>query len=179
MTVTQEVARLEVMPMRDLKERYTEVFGEPCRSGNRRFLVRRIAWRLQAIREGGLTERALARAVELADDADLRVRPPTGAIPTTPDTPVRTGGRVAVAPVASPRDPRLPAAGTAIRREYKGRKLVVKVLDDGFEFEGQRFRSLTAVAKKITGTNWNGMHFFGLTAPTPPTATATATEGKP
>ncbi len=163
MTITQEVARLEVMPMRDLKERYTEVFGEACRSGNRRFLVRRIAWRLQAIREGGLTERALKRAAELADDADLRVRPPSGAIPPASETLVRTGTRVAIAPVASPRDPRLPAPGTAIRREYKGRNLVVKVLDDGFEFEGQRYRSLTAVAKKVTGTNWNGMHFFGLT----------------
>ena len=74
--ITQEVARLEVMPMADLKERYTEVFGEPCRSGNRRHLVRRIAWRRQAIREGGLSERAQRRAAELADDADLRVRPP-------------------------------------------------------------------------------------------------------
>jgi hypothetical protein len=171
MTITQEVARLEVMPMRDLKERYTEVFGEPCRSGNRRHLVRRIAWRLQAIREGGLTQRALARAAELADDADLRVRPPKGAIPPTPtsDTPVRTG-RADVAPISS-RDPRLPKAGTVLKRSYKGRALVVKVLEAGFEFEGERYRSLTAVARKVTGSGWNGMHFFGLTTPT--------TEGKP
>ena len=160
--ITQEVARLEVMPMAALKERYAEVFGEPCRSGNRRFLVRRIAWRLQAIREGGLSERAQRRAAELADDADLRVRPPKGIIPVTSDTVVRTG-RVAIGPIASPRDSRLPAPGTAIRRQYKGRTLVVKVLDTGFEFEGERYRSLSAIAKKVTGANWNGMHFFGLT----------------
>ena len=158
--IAQEVARLEVMPMAALKERSTEVFGEPCRSGNRRHLVRRIAWRLQAIREGGLSERAQRRAAELADDADLRVRPPGGAI--TSDTVVRTGARV-VAPVTS-RDPRLPAPGRAIRREYKSRTLVVKVLETGFEFEGERYRSLSAIARKVTGTNWNGMHFFGLTA---------------
>lgn len=160
--ITQEIARLEVMPMAALKERYTEVFGEPCRSGNRRHLVRRIAWRLQAIREGGLTERALARAAELADDADVRVRPPKGAMGVDAGSPPKGGARAVVAPVASPRDPRLPAPGTAIRRNYRGRVLVVKVLDAGFEFEGERYRSLSAVAKKVTGTNWNGMHFFGL-----------------
>ena len=170
--IAQEVARLEVMPMAALKERYTEVFGESCRSGNRRHLVRRIAWRLQSIREGGLSERALRRAAELADDADLRVRPPTGAIPdggvASSDARVRSDAR-AIAP-ATDRDPRLPSPGTAIRRQYKGRALVVKVLDSGFEFEGERYRSLSAVARKVTGTNWNGMHFFGLN--TPPTTEA-------
>lgn len=170
MTITQEVARLEVMPMRDLKERYTEVFGEACRSGNRRFLVRRIAWRLQAIREGGLSERALKRAAELADDADMRVRPPKGAIvePAASRGASRPA-RADVAPITA-RDPRLPRAGTVLKRSYKGRGLVVKVLDEGFEFEGERYRSLTAVARKVTGTGWNGMHFFGLTS---------TAEGKP
>lgn len=155
--IAREVARLESMPMADLKERYAEVFGEPCRSGNRRHLVRRIAWRVQAIREGGLTERALKRAAALADDADLRVRPPKGLIDHAPR------GRTVVAPM-TPRDPRLPSPGTVVRRVYKGRTLLVTVLDDGFEFGGQRYRSLSAVAREVTGSAWNGMHFFGLTA---------------
>jgi hypothetical protein len=49
-----------------------------------------------------------------------------------------------------------------ITRDYKGRKLLVSVLDDGFEFEGRKFRSLSAIAKEVTGSHWNGVHFFGL-----------------
>ena len=66
-----------------------------------------------------------------------------------------------VVPVASV-DERLPMPGTVITRQYKGRMLNVKVLRDGFEFEGEAYKSLSAVAKAITGTHWNGYHFFGL-----------------
>jgi hypothetical protein len=59
-------------------------------------------------------------------------------------------------------DARLPSPGTAIVRQYKGRKLQVLVLADGFEFEGKRYKSLSAVAKTITGSHINGYRFFGL-----------------
>jgi hypothetical protein len=59
-------------------------------------------------------------------------------------------------------DNRLPLPGTILKREYKGRVVRVKVLLDGFEFEGERYKSLTAVAKAITGKHWNGFHFFNL-----------------
>jgi hypothetical protein len=71
------VAALQLMPPRQLRQRYAEVFGEATTS-NRIWLVRRIAWRLQALAEGDLSERARARAAELARDADLRVVPPRG-----------------------------------------------------------------------------------------------------
>jgi Protein of unknown function (DUF2924) len=63
----------------------------------------------------------------------------------------------------SRRDRRLPVAGTVLRRAYRERAVEVKVLAEGFEYEGQRYESLSAVARAITGTRWNGLLFFGLT----------------
>ena len=74
--VDKLVAELAVMTVADLKERYAEVFGEPARSSHKRFLIKRITWRTQALAEGGLSERARKRAMELADDTDLRLTPP-------------------------------------------------------------------------------------------------------
>ena len=78
MTMNQQIASLERMTVGQLQARYAEAFGEPARSGNRQWLFRRVAWRVQAMAEGDLTERARERARELARDADLRVRPPRG-----------------------------------------------------------------------------------------------------
>ena len=61
-------------------------------------------------------------------------------------------------------DPRLPPVGEEIAREYKGRKIVVKVRDAGFEYEGKLYRSLSAIAREVTGTKWNGFLFFGCAA---------------
>lgn len=60
------------------------------------------------------------------------------------------------------RDPRLPIPGTVITREYKGKLIEVKVLEEGFEFDGKIYRSLTNIVKKITGSVWNGFNFFNL-----------------
>ncbi len=156
--IAKEVAGLEQMTVGQLQDRYAEVFGEPVRSRHRAYLIRRIAWRLQANAEGGLSERALRRAEELADIADVRVTPPKWA----PSAKRRgeTDAGVAQIPVAT--DPRLPSAGVAITRKYKGQTITVTVLSDGFEYEGERYRSLTAVAKAITGSHVNGFRFFKL-----------------
>ncbi len=76
MNVGRELARLKKMYPSELREQYAEVFGEASRSGNKDFLVKRIIWRMQSLEQGGLSERARARARELARDADLRLRPP-------------------------------------------------------------------------------------------------------
>ena len=76
LNIAKEVALLEQMTVGQLQDRYVEVFGEPVRSRHRQYLIRRIAWRLQANAEGGLSERALRRAEELAHDADVRLTPP-------------------------------------------------------------------------------------------------------
>ena len=66
--------------------------------------------------------------------------------------------------VAGALDPRLPPPGTYLEREYKGRRIIVKVLVDGFEFDGENYRSLSAIAHEVTGTKWNGFLFFNLTS---------------
>lgn len=160
MNVTRERAALERMTVGELQERYAQLTGEPARSRHRAYLVRRVLWRLQAKAEGGLSERALRRAEELANDADVRVTPPragTGA--ERRERPASDAVRV---PVAT--DPRLPRPGTAITRKYKGRTITVNVLADGFEYAGEKHRSLSAVAKAISGQHVNGFRFFRLEA---------------
>lgn len=150
------IARIQDMSPSELRDRYRELFGEETRSGNRQWLIRRIAWREQALREGGLTERAQARAHELARDEDLRVRPPSTAEP-------KAGAGLRTLEGTMPkRDPRLPLPGTVLTRSFKGTEYRVTVLKDGFEYEGKIYKSLTAIADAITGTHWNGHLFFGL-----------------
>ena len=114
---------------------------------------------MQANEEGGLTERAKRRAAELANDADVRTRAPkdgakkgAGARERT-RTERFTGGA---------HDPRVPVPGTVLTRKYKRKTLSVLVLDEGFEFGGSIYKSLSAIARKVTGTSWNGFTFFGL-----------------
>ncbi|MCK6486252.1 MAG: DUF2924 domain-containing protein [Phycisphaerae bacterium] len=159
LNIAKEVAALEQMTVGQLQDRYAETFGEPVRSRHRQYLIRRIAWRLQANAEGGLTERALCRAEELADDADVRLTPPRWA--TIGDV-ERPGMTTKVVRVRATADPRVPRTGSQITRKYRGKTITVTVLDDGFEYLGERYRSLSAVAKAITGSHMNGFRFFAL-----------------
>lgn len=158
---SRQVAALGQMSVGQLRARYAEVFGEAARSGNRQWLLRRVAWRIQALAEGDLASRAVElarqRAGELACDADLRLRTPNG-----PVAPIMTGG-VASAPMPIQRDERVPPPGTKLTRQFKGRSYLVNILPNGFEYDGEVYRSLSAVAHTITGSHWNGMLFFGLT----------------
>lgn len=153
--VGKEVAALRRMTANELREKYAEVFGETTNGRNKTWLVRRIAWRLQANAEGDLSERARARAEELAADAEVRTTPPREKGATKPEeVPVR------VLQLTS--DDRLPAPGTIITRKYKGVEVQVKVLSDGFEYDGAVYGSLSAVAKAVTGSHCNGFLFFRL-----------------
>jgi hypothetical protein len=156
LNVAKEVAALGRMSVTDLRSKHIEAFGEPTRTGNRDYLVKRIAWRLQANAHGDLSEQARHRADELANDADLRTTAPK--VRKTEDRPALTRQTS----VAFDSDSRLPMAGSNIKRLYKGREIVVRVLHKGFEHEGEVYRTLSAVAKAITGTHWNGYHFFNL-----------------
>ena len=153
LNITREVAAMQRMTPKELQEKYADVFGEQPRSRNKQWLVKRIAWRMQANEEGDLSERARRRAMELANDADLRV--------TAPRRPKSGDGEPAKT-VRLRTDRRLPMPGAIITREYKGEMVQVKVLPRGFEYEGEVYTSLSAVAKVVTGTHWNGYHFFGL-----------------
>jgi hypothetical protein len=122
-------------------------------------LFRRIAWRLQALAEGDLTERARDRAREIARDADLRVVAPPGFFRVDGE-PIEITGSVQN---RRRRDPRLPLPGTLLSRRWKGEMIRVEVLSDGFRYENRSFSSLSAIATSVTGTRWNGLAFFGLT----------------
>ena len=152
LNVGKEVVALSRMAVKDLQGRYAEVYGDETKTANKAWLIKRIAWRLQALEEGDLSERARRRAEELANDADLRLSPPkTKAVPIPAPTALRTTS-----------DQRVPLPGTVITREYKGRTLQVQAVPGGFAYEGDTYKSLSAVAKAITGTHLNGFHFFNL-----------------
>lgn len=157
LNVGKELAALERLTVRQLRERYAEVFGEPTSSRHKDHLIKRIVWRLQAVAHGGLSERARERAAELANDADLRMLPPR-------DKPAAgAGGLTAMGKLAVPQDDRPLMPGTILTRPYKDRTVRVLVLDGGFEYEGKVYRSLSAIAKVVTGSHWNGHRFFGPT----------------
>jgi hypothetical protein len=156
LNIAREVAALKRMTVKELRGRYVEVFGEATRSGNKDWLWKRIAWRMQANAEGGLTERARRRAEELANDADLRLRRPPNQPAPSPASMIRKS-KVDFGDRAGELMP-----GTVLTRPYKGQTITVTVLDGGFEFEGDVYRSLSAIAKAITGSHWNGNYFFGV-----------------
>jgi hypothetical protein len=150
-----EIAALPRLRVSELRVRFAEVFGEPTPSHNKVWLVKRIAWRLQAQAEGDLSERARRRATELIADADLRLTAAPGD--------AGTATREQPAPLRVPGNDRMPRPGTILSRRYKGRTLQIEVLEHGFAFEGQTYRSLSAVAKAVTGSHCSGHFFFGLT----------------
>jgi hypothetical protein len=157
LNVGAEVAALRRMTTKQLQTRYAEVFGETTRCHNRDWLVKRIAWRTQALAEGDLTERAHRRAAELARDADLRTTIPAARLAAT-----SSATPTVVRSVRSESDDRLPPPGTVLTRSYKGETVQVKVLTGGFEYDGNVYGSLSAAAKAITGSHCNGYLFFRL-----------------
>lgn len=167
MSVHRQVALLERMSPTQLRTKYLDLFGEETKSGNRVWLTRRIAWRLQCLAEGDLAERAQRlheRALSMADDADLRVTPPRMP-PAQSRSVVGRIGPQRQTSMATPTSDGL-TPGTTLTRNYRGKRLDVLVLDPpgGFEYDGTRYRSLSAVAHAITGAKWNGRLFFGLTS---------------
>jgi hypothetical protein len=148
--VPAQLAALETMSVGQLAEKWRELYGEPTRTRNKDYLKKRLAWRIQELAEGGLSASALARITELGDQMPERWRMRLAPTDATP------------APALEPRDPRIPPVGTVLRRVFQGVAHEVTVCSEGFEYAGQRFKTLSAVAKHITGTPWNGFLFFGL-----------------
>lgn len=157
--VETEIEALREMTVKQLRQRHVDLFGEPIFSGHREFLFRRLAWRVQAMAEGGLSERARQRASELAREEDVRIRAPQGFTAALPKPGER---RVVTGKVGKGRDEREPCPGTVLKREFKGHVHEVVVASNGYEYDGRLYRSLSAVAKAITGSHWNGYLFFGL-----------------
>ena len=156
-SVIRRIHALRQMTVAELRCEWERLCGEPTRSKNKDYLFRRLAWRVQEIAHGGLSDAAKDRIAELATGTVTRVRTPRGAL----DAAV-AANQPNPAPIPK-RDPRLPAPGTALTRQYHGREIRVLTLDDGFEYDGNHYGSLSAVARAITGARWNGKLFFGLT----------------
>lgn len=156
-SITHELAALRRLTPQLLRARYAEAFGERPSTPNKGWLLKRLAWRLQALAEGDLPRRAPKRAAELANDADPRSTPPRPARAAAAPAPPAAAAPAVPPP---PADSRLPPPGTVLTRPYKGDLLQVRVLPAGFEYEGAAYRSLSAVARAITGSHCNGFLFF-------------------
>ena len=153
-TITMQLRALQTATAADLADRYVALFGKPPRVRNRAWLLRQVAWKLQERELGGLSERARTRLNELLSKIDLPLRdaPPPPRRPTAP---------ASTTPAA--RDHRELVPGTELTRKWRDQDIRVRVLDDGgFDWNGARYGSLSAVAKAITGASWNGRLFFGL-----------------
>ena len=158
LNIAKELATMQKLTVGDLRERYTELFQETTQARNRPWLIKRIIWRMQSLEQGGLSEKAMLRAKELATTSDLRVTAPTRQR-TTEGATTRTI-ECSVTPS------RTPLPGTLLTRRYKGQLLQVRVLADGYEYLGERYRSLSAIAKHVTGSHCSGNRFFQLTSST-------------
>lgn len=143
-SVAVELGRLAKLPTGKLREKYTELYGKPVKTGNRQFLIKKIAWKLQADAEGGLSEKAKARAEQIADESIVKGKKPKQAAEPRP------------------RDSRLPAPGSIITKTWREKTISVLVGESDFEFEGQKWRSLSAIASKLLGCPSNGFLFFNL-----------------
>ena len=149
-----EIDGLRHQTVGQLKVKYRQVFGLESRSNHKQFLVRRIAWRLQAEAEGDLSERARQRALALAQETELRIRAPQSFLREMSGATGKWRGDA--------RDRRLPIPGTWLTRQFQGQTVAVEVLEQGFRYEERVYKSLSAVARHVTGTQWNGFVFFGI-----------------
>jgi hypothetical protein len=139
-TVLARLAALKTTRTADLKQQWRELFGTEPPPYSRRFLESRLAYRIQELAYGGLKPETIERLEAIAEDLDGGV----------PDRRRRRAAQDR------------PIAGTRLIREWQGVEHCVTVRDEDFEYQGRPFKSLSAVARAITGTRWNGLIFFGL-----------------
>ena len=144
-----EIEALRALNTSALVKRYTELWGKPPRIKHGEYVRKRIAWKLMENRYGGLSEVAKLRLEELIAEIKIDLGQERS-----------VSGKIMTAAVKRRGDGLV--TGTTLRREWRDQKIEVRVLDEGFEYDGAIYRSLTAVAKKITGGHWNGRLFFGL-----------------
>ena len=141
--ILARLAALKAMSVKDLKAKWQELFDAPAPNNSRNFLEGRLAYRIQELTYGGPDKQTRRLLDLLADEVE--------------------GTLTRKAQIA---DPRNPVVGTKLIREWNGVAHTVTVLREGFDWDGRRYKSLSAVARGITGTRWNGYRFFGLRAAT-------------
>ncbi len=144
---TEEIAALRKMKTADLVTRYCELHGHPPRIQHHEWLWKRVAWKAQERAYGGLSAVAKRRLEELIAEIEL---------------PAEDQARTVTGKLKKRRKPGATKPGTTITRTWRGQEIVVHARQNGFEHDGTTYRSLSAIAKQITGTHWNGKLFFGL-----------------
>lgn len=160
-SIAAQVVALTHLSVAQLREKWLEVFGEPTAQRHRQYLIKRLAWELQRQHFGGeLSPEAKARLEELQEE--FRNSPPEtwfkGARHNRAPSPGTPGRRKPV------RNTTAPKSGTILTRQYRGQQVTVTVRGDReFECAGEVYRSLSAVAKAVTGSHCSGNAFFGLT----------------
>ncbi|MBS3961134.1 MAG: DUF2924 domain-containing protein [Sandarakinorhabdus sp.] len=130
---------MKAMTVGELKTEWQGLMGSVAPNNSRSFLEQRLAYRIQELTFGGLAKPVTRLLDALADEVD--------------------GKKVRKSVIS---DPRNPVIGTRLVREWNGVEQVITVLKDGFDWQGRRYKSLSAIARTITGTRWNGYRFFGL-----------------
>jgi hypothetical protein len=138
-SVLARLAALKTTPTPELKSQWRELMGKEPPPYNRRFLESRLAYRIQELAYGGLKKDTIERLEALGEQLD--------------------GGNIIMRRI---RTDNRPIAGTRLIREWQGVDHCVTVLAEGYEYQGLPYKSLSAVARAITGTRWNGWVFFGL-----------------
>ena len=149
-----QIMALQTKPLEELKAKYAELFkSEAPTSNNKVYLWRKLAYKLQEMDAGGLSEETQGRINDLIERYD-----PVNNKSLRPE-----GNSGEPAPKKGlARDRRLPIPGTLITKEYKGKIIEIKILETGFEYGGKVYKTLTSVAKEVTGAHWNGYLFFNI-----------------
>ncbi len=149
-TNLSQIMELKEKSLGELKAKYEELFpGQKAPSNNKVFLWRKIAYRIQELEHGNVsteTQSKIEQLIQQLDPINNKSLRPDNVIEKQPKS----------------RDKRLPIPGTVIIKEYKGVKLEIKVLESGFEYANKAYKSLSAIAKEVTGAHWNGYLFFNL-----------------
>ena len=151
-------ARIKVLQntsIPELKQKYRKLYGKEISVANKGYLIKKLAWMIQELEYGGLSKQAKQRALEIAQTMNLPEKP-------SPGKPIPVKKKKRTIKIQNRiKNRRLPMPGTVLTREYKDNLIQVTVLEDRcFEYDGGKYRSLSAVAKAVTGSHWNGYLFF-------------------
>lgn len=140
-SVLAQLAELKQLSVNELKAKWAMIFDTPAPNNSRQNLELRIGYRIQELTYGGVSRDTRRTLDLLADEVQ---------------------GKLIRKPMIA--DPRTPVVGTRLVRDWNGIQHTITVLREGYDFNGRKYKSLSAIARAITGTRWNGYRFFGLRA---------------
>ncbi len=155
-----QIQMLDSMTTAELKAAYIEVFNERPHSHRRLWLHSRVAWGIQAKADRGMSQRFIEHGLKHADLSDIRMHAPRSIKPKQPEPEPTTEPGPQVE--SEQRDPRIPAPGSVLERDFKGRKISIKILPHGFEWNGNVYPSFSKAVKTATGQSYSPYAFFKL-----------------